>query len=693
MRINVVLKQKKGKSLGKIMEDSTIPALREQVSILQQQLQDTNEKLLAIHAALEQHQVNSRPVTSLPQTPEQKVEYKDLVHRYGHHLNKGVDGLLALWRQLGGEHGWCNYCLTPDQLTLLLSQDETPVIHLRVNRQLNRATHGTYIEEADVRPFFCQVLSRLPNLKRIMLTDSPVSPFDWQSMSNIPNPFPQLRFLMLWSTPSSPADLIELAKRVPTLTPVAEDPNGGVRVNRDFLVGRNSHCGVLSIEPNNGLDLNQNNAQNFNCLSGGICDQLRLTSLIYLFYYYYLFPSASKITNESDLVGDIAPNIFPAMDAKTMNTLMQRWLQYSPAERQAFINNPLTTAEARQNIHEVEKYCLKHWYRIYCEGTRLAPGKDIEERVAEEEANQASNNSCGDTGTELPSKVKVLLPPLFAPFAEDPMVSGMAGRLTLQRTGLSWSTLAQSRRSATLGRICAYLRTIQGDELEHPEHKNVAEKFLRVLKRRNKNAVVWLSFLLTGATFSPSNQWPGGVARATTDPTIGPPETTATEAGRYKLLSLCLLLKRKGHFPGGVKRERADMSKQLPSNLWQVLRGTKGPEHNLTAVSLQQNESSLPPSHFLPSVVVLAKHELNAGRQPHSFSKHFKLLSPKAIQIGRKTKLMGETRGAAVLSPQLPGRRGLAAETNGGAGADCWGNSRQGNQMARATAHAPGRRT
>lgn len=207
--------------------------LQKQVLTLQQELQETNSKLQALYSALEQQA--SRPVTAFPNYPAESLEYKDLVLRYGHHLNRGVDGLLALWRQVGGEHGWCNYCLTPDQLTLLLSQDETPVIHLRVNREANKGTHGTYIEEADVRPFFCQVLSRLPNLKRVMITDSPVSPFDWKTMEDIRNPFPQLRFLMLWSTPCCTADLIELSKRVPSLTSVQEDPHGGIRVNRAFL--------------------------------------------------------------------------------------------------------------------------------------------------------------------------------------------------------------------------------------------------------------------------------------------------------------------------------------------------------------------------------------------------------------------------------------------------------------------------
>lgn len=227
------------------MEPNTAQ-LQQQVLALQQELQETNAKLLAIHAALEnqQHSIASRPVTALRSVPNDSIEYKDLVVRYGHHLNRGVDGLLALWRQVGGEHGWSNYCLTPDQLTLLLSQDETPVIHLRVNRELNKGTHGTYIEEADVRPFFCQILSRLPNLKRVMITDSPVSPFDWNSIADLQNPFPQLRFLMLWSTPCSTTDLLQLVQRVPSIA--EEDPNGGVRVNRAFLTDPEEEAHMLS---------------------------------------------------------------------------------------------------------------------------------------------------------------------------------------------------------------------------------------------------------------------------------------------------------------------------------------------------------------------------------------------------------------------------------------------------------------
>lgn len=211
-----------------------VSQIQKQVEELQRQLLTTNQQLTAIHSALEQ-QAQSRPVTAYSDNGRDPLGYSDLVHRYGHHLNRGVDGLLALWRQMGGEHGWQNYCLTPDQLTLLLSEDETPVIHLRVNREHNVTTHGTFVELADIRPFFCQILSRLPNLKRVMITDCPVSPFDWPSMATILNPFPQLRFLMLWSTVCSTSELIELTRRVPSLIPLQSDENGSVRVNRAFL--------------------------------------------------------------------------------------------------------------------------------------------------------------------------------------------------------------------------------------------------------------------------------------------------------------------------------------------------------------------------------------------------------------------------------------------------------------------------
>lgn len=221
--------------------------LQKKILELQQEVQQTNNKLSELYDALEKQQAerSSRPVTAFTNGPSESLAYEDLVHRYGHHLNRGVEGLLALWRQMGGEHGWSNYCLTPDQLTLLLSRDETPVVHLRVGRTANRGTHGTYIEEADVRPFFCQILSRLPNLKRVMLTDSPVSPFDWKSIEDLPNPFPQLRFLMLWSTPCSTADLLELEKRVPCLTSTEDDPHGGVRVNRSFLYDKGGEAEMI----------------------------------------------------------------------------------------------------------------------------------------------------------------------------------------------------------------------------------------------------------------------------------------------------------------------------------------------------------------------------------------------------------------------------------------------------------------
>lgn len=208
--------------------------LHKKIATLRKELEEKNAELLKLQASLEKKQHLSSLKTNGVSLGDTSLS-KDLMARYGHHINRGVEGLLALWRQVGGEHGWSNYCLSPDHLSVLLSQDETPVVHLRVNQEFNKGTHGTFINEADVRPFFCQVLARLPNLKRVMITDSPVSPFDWNSMNEIKDPFPELRFLMLWSTPASAEDLIELTRRVSSIASVDEDPKGGIRVNRGFL--------------------------------------------------------------------------------------------------------------------------------------------------------------------------------------------------------------------------------------------------------------------------------------------------------------------------------------------------------------------------------------------------------------------------------------------------------------------------
>lgn len=216
------------------MELSKCLELQRQVAALLEELHEKNTQLMHLQASVEKTQKANFLENSNLSGSSSSV-YEDLMKRYGHHMNRGAEGLLAFWRQVGGEHGWRNYCLSPEHLSLLLSKDDTPVVHLRVNRELNKNTHGTFIDEADVRPFFCQVLSRLPNLKRVMITDSPVTPFDWNSMKEVSNPFPELRFLMLWSTPASSADLLELSRRATNIISVEEDHKGGIRVNRGFL--------------------------------------------------------------------------------------------------------------------------------------------------------------------------------------------------------------------------------------------------------------------------------------------------------------------------------------------------------------------------------------------------------------------------------------------------------------------------
>lgn len=216
-------------------------SLQDQLVALQKEQQVMIAKIASLESLIKAHCVQATVGASLGE------EHRTIFQRYGHHLNRGVDGLLGLWRHLGGEHGWANYCLSPQQLSVLLSQDQTPVVHLRVNSTINEDTHGTYISEADVRPFFCQILSRLPNLKRIMITASPVSPFDWSSMVNVSNPFPSLRFLMLWSTPVRTEDLIALVKHVPSIIGAEDDSKGGVRINREYLLDPENELAMDSV--------------------------------------------------------------------------------------------------------------------------------------------------------------------------------------------------------------------------------------------------------------------------------------------------------------------------------------------------------------------------------------------------------------------------------------------------------------
>lgn len=230
--------------LSNVMDSLTCEELRQQVASLQKELQEQNAKLMILQASLENRQ-NLIFTENSALHGSELVAYTDLIRRYGHHLNRGVEGLLGFWRQVGGEHGWSNYCLSPDELSLLLSQDETPVIHLRVERKLNKSTHGACIDEADLCPFFCQVLSRLPKLKRVMITDSPISPFNWNSMQEIQNPFPELRYLMLWSTPVCTVDLLELTRRAPNIASREEDSKGGIRVNQSFLTDPSEDMALL----------------------------------------------------------------------------------------------------------------------------------------------------------------------------------------------------------------------------------------------------------------------------------------------------------------------------------------------------------------------------------------------------------------------------------------------------------------
>lgn len=199
-------------------------------------------------------------------------EYRRLHQMYGSYLSRGEEGLLELWKVLGGARYWRTQ-LRPSQLTLLLSREyRVSTLRFRCGtsgRMLMLGGEGSSMPKEGVAfPFLCMegrkqqcesssstgghipslhfewktfcsyVLPRMPALQTLTLIDFPFWPFDFTVLDKTSYSFPELKHLRLPLVKCTAEEVVEFVRRTPTLA-----KNGdGLWVDEPFLkAGGDNH--------------------------------------------------------------------------------------------------------------------------------------------------------------------------------------------------------------------------------------------------------------------------------------------------------------------------------------------------------------------------------------------------------------------------------------------------------------------
>lgn len=146
-------------------------------------------------------------------------EYKRLFKLYKMYLGRGEEGLINLWRELGGSVYWRTK-LRPSQLTLLLSREvKSHTLRFRVGRDPLRMSAGDLlpIDPKEIISFCSFLLPRLPCLRHLMIIDAPVWPFDFKVLDRTSYCFPELQYLHLPLVRCTAEEVIGVVQRIPTL--------------------------------------------------------------------------------------------------------------------------------------------------------------------------------------------------------------------------------------------------------------------------------------------------------------------------------------------------------------------------------------------------------------------------------------------------------------------------------------------
>lgn len=149
-------------------------------------------------------------------TSESREAYQLLYREYGSCLDGTEEGLLDLWKALGGQNGW-KKALRPAQLSLLLSKERIIKVRFRVLHERMACLGGSTVPCEEVTTFFSVLLSRLPYLELMELFDCPKTPFDWETIRRVHRPFPALRGVYFLYTAWSSKDALRLCKLCPSI--------------------------------------------------------------------------------------------------------------------------------------------------------------------------------------------------------------------------------------------------------------------------------------------------------------------------------------------------------------------------------------------------------------------------------------------------------------------------------------------
>lgn len=151
-------------------------------------------------------------------------EYKRLYKLYGKYLGRAEEGLVKLWRDLGGVKYWRTQ-LRPSQLTLLLSREEKlDVLKFRLREDELLAFGGEVMTDLEVKKpekelvgFCSHLLPRLPYLRHLTIMESPVFPFDLKVLDAVSFSFPELEYVHLPLVVCKGWEVMGFIQRVPTL--------------------------------------------------------------------------------------------------------------------------------------------------------------------------------------------------------------------------------------------------------------------------------------------------------------------------------------------------------------------------------------------------------------------------------------------------------------------------------------------
>lgn len=201
-------------------------------------------------------------------------EYQRLYKLYGLYLNKSEEGLLELWKAIGGARLWRTK-LRPSQLTLLLSREYltktlrfryckvgkmlmlggeggnimptsgvTPLLPLRMEGSRRHPTLAYPADESilplplEWKAFCSYLLPRMPALENLTLIDFSFWPFDVAVLDKTSYSFPELKYLRLPCVACTAEEVVELVQRIPTLARHGD----GLWVDESFLkVGGDNH--------------------------------------------------------------------------------------------------------------------------------------------------------------------------------------------------------------------------------------------------------------------------------------------------------------------------------------------------------------------------------------------------------------------------------------------------------------------